>query len=170
MFVFSVEFLWGTLEQIIKPENFFTFPSVSGPIWRSAPRARCLDQPDGGRWYWNHSTVKPLSIRLLLVQSPGYQSRWRQPTKPALKPIQDQPCRWYTWSPSRKKKSCNVYFENSHWLNHILGFFLAPDENPSDVQGVGTEPGNLVISWTVSYIFVSLAITYCRCFILKCVQ
>ncbi|XP_044041645.1 neuronal cell adhesion molecule a isoform X2 [Siniperca chuatsi] len=24
----------------------------------------------------------------------------------------------------------------------------APDENPSDVQGVGTEPGNLVISWT----------------------
>lgn len=114
---------WGTLEQIIKPENFFTFPSVSGPIWRSAPRARCLDQPDGGRWYWNHSTVKPLSIRLLLVQSPGYQSRWRQPTKPALKPIQDQPCRWYTWSPSRKKKSCNVYFENSHWLNHILGVF-----------------------------------------------
>ncbi|XP_031140690.1 neuronal cell adhesion molecule a isoform X13 [Sander lucioperca] len=24
----------------------------------------------------------------------------------------------------------------------------APDENPSDVQGVGTKPGNLVISWT----------------------
>ncbi|XP_070848180.1 neuronal cell adhesion molecule a isoform X5 [Chaetodon trifascialis] len=24
----------------------------------------------------------------------------------------------------------------------------APDENPSNVQGVGTEPGNLVISWT----------------------
>ncbi|XP_038595035.1 neuronal cell adhesion molecule a isoform X1 [Micropterus salmoides] len=24
----------------------------------------------------------------------------------------------------------------------------APDENPSDVQGVGAEPGNLVISWT----------------------
>ncbi|KAA8580109.1 hypothetical protein FQN60_005644 [Etheostoma spectabile] len=24
----------------------------------------------------------------------------------------------------------------------------APDENPSDVQGVGTQPGNLVISWT----------------------
>uniref|UniRef100_A0A4W6DAC4 Neural cell adhesion molecule L1 n=1 Tax=Lates calcarifer TaxID=8187 RepID=A0A4W6DAC4_LATCA len=24
----------------------------------------------------------------------------------------------------------------------------APDENPSDVQGVGTEPGNLVITWT----------------------
>ncbi|XP_076578915.1 neuronal cell adhesion molecule a isoform X3 [Chaetodon auriga] len=24
----------------------------------------------------------------------------------------------------------------------------APDENPSDVQGAGTEPGNLVISWT----------------------
>uniref|UniRef100_A0A8D3BF33 Neuronal cell adhesion molecule a n=1 Tax=Scophthalmus maximus TaxID=52904 RepID=A0A8D3BF33_SCOMX len=24
----------------------------------------------------------------------------------------------------------------------------APDENPSDVKGVGTEPGNLVISWT----------------------
>lgn len=28
--------------------------------------------------------------------------------------------------------------------------FLAPDENPTDVKGLGTGPGNLVISWTVS--------------------
>lgn len=31
-------------------------------------------------------------------------------------------------------------------------FLLAPDQNPADVKGLGTEPGNLVISWTVSLV------------------
>lgn len=78
------------------------FPRVSDPIRGSAPQARPLDQSDGGCWY--HSTVKPLSIRLLLLQSIGYESDWLQPTKRALKPIQDQPCRWWTESHSSWKK------------------------------------------------------------------
>lgn len=28
--------------------------------------------------------------------------------------------------------------------------FLDPDENPSNVQGIGSEPDNLVITWEVS--------------------
>lgn len=43
----------------------------------------------------------------------------------------------------------------------MLCFLAAPDENPGDVQGIGTDPGNLVISWTVSYITVRFEITYC---------
>lgn len=130
------------------------FPRVSDPIRGSAPQARPLDQSDRGCWY--HSTVKPLSIRLLLLQSIGYESDWLQPTKRALKPIQDQPCRWWTESHSSwKKLQClkkNKTKQEMHWLNQHVLVFLAPDENPADVQGIGTEPGNMVISWTVRYI------------------
>lgn len=34
-------------------------------------------------------------------------------------------------------------------FHFVFVFFLAPDENPTDVQGFGTEHNNLVISWKV---------------------
>lgn len=36
----------------------------------------------------------------------------------------------------------------------MVVFFPAPYENPADVQGQGTMPSNLVITWTVSYMFI----------------
>lgn len=152
-----VLFLWGSvylLKKILELGIFFLiFPRVSDPIRGSAPPARSLDQPDGCFWYQRHGAVKPLSVRLLLLQSPGSESRRLQRAKQALEPIQDQPFRWLTWSSSREKKCCNILNIQKHSLIEPSFFlvFLAPDDNPSDVQGGGTKPGNLVISWTVSY-------------------
>lgn len=39
---------------------------------------------------------------------------------------------------------------NSHSCSHANVLFLDPDENPSNVQGIGSEPDNLVITWEVS--------------------
>ena len=39
-------------------------------------------------------------------------------------------------------------------MNRLFLVFVAPDDNPSDVRGEGTEPGNLVISWTVSFVIL----------------
>lgn len=36
-------------------------------------------------------------------------------------------------------------------------FFLAPDENPTDVQGFGTEHDNLVISWKVIKLYKAIS-------------
>lgn len=38
----------------------------------------------------------------------------------------------------------------------IFIYFLAPDENPTGVQGFGTEHDNLVISWKVIKLYKSI--------------
>lgn len=45
---------------------------------------------------------------------------------------------------------------SSHSCSHVNTLFLDPDENPSNVQGIGSEPDNLVITWEVSLDFGSL--------------
>lgn len=40
-------------------------------------------------------------------------------------------------------------FDNISFCRYCFGFFSAPDENPTDVHGFGTEHDNLVISWKV---------------------
>lgn len=40
--------------------------------------------------------------------------------------------------------------DSSHSCSHVNIFSLGPDENPANVQGIGSEPDNLVITWEVS--------------------
>lgn len=42
---------------------------------------------------------------------------------------------------------------SSHSCSHVNILFLDPNENPSNVQGIGSEPDNLVITWEVSLVF-----------------
>lgn len=39
---------------------------------------------------------------------------------------------------------------SSHSCSCVNILFSDPDENPSNVQGIGSEPDNLVITWEVS--------------------
>lgn len=50
----------------------------------------------------------------------------------------------------QKSRKILQKFKKYYTLLFIFYTFLAPDQNPADVKGLGTEPGNLVISWTVS--------------------
>lgn len=42
-------------------------------------------------------------------------------------------------------------------------FFLGPDENPANVQGIGSEPDNLVITWEVSLGGLAFLLLVFRC-------
>lgn len=48
-----------------------------------------------------------------------------------------------------KKKKKKPKLEKEKTDLTLISASTAPDENPTNVQGVGTGPGNLVITWTV---------------------
>lgn len=43
-----------------------------------------------------------------------------------------------------------------HFFLHFIFSLLAPDENPTGIQGYGTEHDNLVISWKVINFFKAI--------------
>lgn len=50
---------------------------------------------------------------------------------------------------NEKKKKKTQTGKRKEQILTLISSPTAPDENPTNVQGVGTGPGNLVITWTV---------------------
>lgn len=89
------------------------------------------------------------SFRVMALNSVGLSEPSQSSSQYRTNPAGEE--HGHSWE---EKKTALCKISIFHWLSRRFLVFVAPDDNPTDVRGEGTEPGNLVISWTVSYIIL----------------
>lgn len=83
-------------------------PRVSNPVRGSPPPAGGVGEHDGGGRHRFHGAAQPLAVRLLRFPSPGDEPDRLQRSQPALQPVQNQPCRCVTHSPTARGKTNQI--------------------------------------------------------------
>lgn len=109
-------------------------PRVSNPVRGSPPPAGGVGEYDGGGRHRFHGAAQPLPVRLLRFPSPGHEPDWLQRPQPAVQPVQNQPCRCVTGSPTARGK--HLKFNHPSCLFRLC-FLQLPKRIPQTFKGGG---------------------------------